>query len=305
MKSKILIATTTFGECDPHLIGELEKYYECVFNSKKRKLSKKELAELLVDVDGVIAGTEEYSSDVLMNAKKLKVISRVGVGTDNIDLDLCKERNIRVITTKSDLSESVGELILSLILSFYRNIPYHHSVIREKNWRKKMGESISGKILGIIGLGKIGKKLVELSKGFNFKILAYDINQDSDFAQKHSVEFCSMDNLLSRSEIVSINANSNDAGNYIISHEQIELMNSKTLIINTSRGANIDEDALYDALKNNYIKGACLDVFSIEPYNGRLNKLDNVILTPHIGGYTTDIRKMMEKESITNLKKFL
>ena len=305
MKPKVLIATASFGEVNSSATSSLSASYECIFNTTGRKLTGEELLELIVDVEGIIAGTEQYSRDILACAKNLKVISRVGVGVDNIDLDFCQKENIKVLSTKTDLSYSVAELVLSQILSFYRSIPSHHQDLKNNLWKRRMGATISGKKLGIIGLGKIGKRLVEISSGFSLELLACDLHEDKNFAKKYSVEYCDMNYLLANAEIISIHANSKNSDKHLISSEEISLMNSNSLLINTSRGNNIDESALLKALKSNAIAGACLDVFESEPYKGEFTSLENVILTPHIGGYTSNVRKDLEMESVENLKKSL
>ena len=305
MKPKILIATSSFGELEPSLIQNLNKEYECVFNTTGRKLKTQELMSLLTDVSGVIAGTEIYSSQALESAKNLKVISRVGVGVDNVDLDFCSKHDVEVIATKTDLSFSVAELVISLSLSFLRNIPHHFRDMQNQNWERIMGETINGKTIGVVGLGKIGKRLVELASGFNLTVLACDPYQDMEFSKKYSVKYCTMEELLEYSDIISIHASSEKINHPIISKDELQLMKSTALLINTSRGANIDENALLYALQKKTIGGACLDVFSQEPYEGDFANLDNVILTPHIGGYTSNVRKGLEMESVVNLRKFL
>ena len=304
-KRRILVATASFGLAEKSFLNDLNESYEVIVNSTGRKLKQEELSELIADVEGVIAGTEIYSSGVLSNAKNLKVISRVGVGLDNVDLNFCSQHDIKVITTSTDLSYAVAELVISLFLSFYRNIPRHYKDMQNKHWERKMGETINGKTIGVIGLGRIGKRLVELTSGFGLKVLACDPYEDKNFAAKYSVTYCKMPELLTHSDIISIHASSDERNNPIISKNELKLMKSTALLINTSRGSNIDEDQLLVALNNNVIGGACLDVFNQEPYEGDFAKLDNVILTPHIGGYTSNVRRGLEVESVINLGKFL
>jgi len=305
MKSKILISTSSFGELDPSLLSNLIETYSCVFNAHGRRLKTEELLELVADINGIIAGTEIYSREILSKARNLKVISRVGIGTDNIDLDFCREQGINVATTKTDLSFSVAELVISLFFSFFRNIPAHQMEMKNNNWQREMGETISGKTLGIIGLGSIGKKLVELTIGLNLNIVAYDPCEDKEFSSKYSVKYCDINELLKCSDIVTIHAPSAEDNQPIISEEQFKIMKPNALLINTSRGKNINEEFLFEALKNKTIAGACIDVFNDEPYKGNLASLDNVILTPHIGGYTSDVRRDLESEAVENLRKFL
>ena len=155
--------------------------------------------------------------------------------------------------------------------------------------------------VGIIGLGTIGKSLVKLVKGFDLKILAYDLERDNVFSKKYNISYAELDYLLKDSDIVSIHLNySNDLKNFI-NYEKIEMMKSNAIIINTSRGEIINETDLEIALKNNILAGAGLDVFNEEPYSGNLKKYDNVLMTPHIGSYAKEIRIKMELEAVENL----
>jgi len=173
--------------------------------------------------------------------------------------------------------------------------------LKNSIWEKQMGFLLQGKTLGIIGLGTIGKTLVELVKGFNFNILAFDLKQDEQFAKEHSVNYCELNTLLSQSDIISIHLNLTDETNQLMNEKQISKMKKNSILINTSRGEIIDEKALYKALKDEKILGAGLDVFKDEPYSGTLTELNNVILTPHIGSYAKEIRIQMEIEAAENL----
>ena len=164
-----------------------------------------------------------------------------------------------------------------------------------------MGTLNQGKTLGIIGLGTIGKRLVEVSKGFRFKIIACDFKKDSAFAKLHNIEYCDLGDLLSRSDIVSIHLNLTQQTENLINEQKLNLMKKKSILINTSRGEVIDENALFRLLKNKQILGAGLDVFKNEPYSGKLLNLKNVIATPHIGSYALELRNKMEIESVQNL----
>jgi len=302
LKNKILIAPTSFSQFSSKPIEQLSKEgYDILLNDKKRKLKSKELNKMLDGVNGVIAGTEKYSKEVLLKNTNLKIISRLGVGLDNIDLDYAKEKKIKIFTTKTTPAISVGELVLGLIINLARNISNSNNRLKSGDWDKQMGSLLRGKTLGIIGLGTIGKELIQISKGFDFNILAFDKNKDNSFAKENNINYCGLDTLLKDSDIISIHLSLNEITNSLINMEKIKLMKSECIIINTSRGEIIDESALYEALKNNRLGGAGLDVFSKEPYNGKLIELDNVILTPHIGAYAKEIRIKMEKEAVNNL----
>ena len=187
------------------------------------------------------------------------------------------------------------------MLDLARKISYQNNTLKSGKWKKQMGNLLYGKTLGIIGLGVIGKTLVKLVKGFNFNILAFDLYQDEQFAKDNSVNYCDLDTLLTQSDIVSIHLNLTDETNQLMNEAKISKMKPGSILINASRGEMIEEEALYIALKEKKIMGAGLDVFNNEPYSGPLTKLDNVILTPHIGSYAKELRIQMEIEATENL----
>ena len=181
---KIFITPTTFSQFSTTPLKRFKaKQYDVVLNDKGRKLSEDELTETISDFDGILAGTEVYNKRLLDKAIKLKVISRLGVGTDNIDLEEAKKRNIKVFITQTIPAVAVVELTLGLILDLLRKISFQSNQLKTGTWNKKMGSLLSGKTMGIIGLGTVGKKLVEMSQVFGLKYLAYDIHQDEGFAK--------------------------------------------------------------------------------------------------------------------------
>ena len=301
MKS-VFIATSTFAKHSNKPLDMLkENNIKYEINKTGKKLTEEELAKYLLKYDAVIAGTENYSSSLLKKLSNLKIISRLGVGTDNINLMKTEELNINVYKTKTTPALAVTELVLGLIINICRKISISNNNMKSNIWKKSMGELLSGKKLGIIGLGVIGKTLVRLVKGFNFDILAYDINKDQDFVNKNNITMCTLDDLLKKSDIISIHLNLSEDTINIINRNKLKLLKKNAIIINTSRGEVIDEEYLYILLKLNKIAGAGLDVFQNEPYEGPLAQLDNVILTPHIGSYAREIRIQMEIESVKNI----
>lgn len=302
----ILIATSTFGEFASKPVTLLKSLgYNIIFNEGNRKLTEHEVRNLLGNVDGVIAGTEPYTKSVIDHAKELKVISRLGVGLDNIDFECAKEKNIEVYKTQTTPAPAVAELTLGLILDLLRKISFHSSQMKIGIWKKNMGLLLAGKTLGIIGLGTIGKKLVELTQGFGLMYFATDINQDSEFSRHNNVEYRDLENLLERSDVVSIHMSLSPNARSLIDYSAIQKMKSEAIIINTSRGEVIDESGLVRALDEKIIAGAGLDVFQEEPYSGTLLNYNNVITTPHIGAYAKEIRIQMELEAAENLIKGL
>ena len=187
------------------------------------------------------------------------------------------------------------------MLDLGRKISYQNNALKSGIWNKEMGTLFYGKTLGIIGLGTIGKTLVKLVEGFNFNIMAFDLNKDEQFSKKYDVTYCDLDTLLSQSDVISVHINLTNETNQLLNSSKIIKMKSDCILINTSRGQIIDENALLKALQEKKILGAGLDVYNQEPYRGPLTELDNVILTPHIGSYAKELRIQMEIEAAKNL----
>ena len=298
----IFIATSTFGVHSKEPIKILEdESKDFNFNPLSRKLTSNELIKFAHDSNGIVAGTELYTKEVIDQLPHLKVISRLGIGMDNIDQDVAKKKGIYLFKTQTTPAPAVAELVLGFMLDLARKINYQNNTLKSGVWKKQMGNLLHGKTLGIIGLGTIGKTLVKLVKGFNFNIRAFDLFQDKKFAKKFDVKYCDLDTLLSESDIISIHLNLTEETNQLMNASQIRKMKQDSILINTSRGEMIDEGALYKALKEKKILGAGLDVFNDEPYSGALTDLDNVILTPHIGSYAKELRVQMELEAVENL----
>ena len=279
--------------------------FDIIKNEWGQKLSASQLVDLCRNCNAVIAGTELYTKEVLEQLPNLKVISRLGVGMDNIDLEVTKLKGIKVFKTKTTPAPAVAELAMGLMLDVARKVTHQHNQLASGTWKKEMGTLLHGKTLGIIGLGTIGKTLVELGRGFNFKILAYDLFQDEAFQNKFNITYCDLDDLLKKSDIVSIHLNLSDQTKNMINKQRLGQMKPDSIFINASRGEIVDEDALFEILNDEKILGAGLDVYKEEPYDGPLTQLDNVVLTPHIGSYAKEIRIKMEIEAAENLIKGL
>ena len=295
----ILATTSSFGKGSPHVLKDLqEKGFNIVVNPYGRKLTEEELKELLNQHRpiGLLAGTEPVTDSVLKAAKDyLKIISRVGVGWDNVDKQTAGNLGIQVFRTAGVLNQAVAELTLGMILSALRAIPLQDRQIRDGVWQKRMGRLLQGKVVGIIGFGSIGQCVGKLISTFEATVLYYDpVSTNVAWAKA-----LSMHDLLAQSDIVTIHA---DAQNQILGEKELlSLCKPGVVIVNTSRGSLIDEDALYKALVSGRVAFACLDVFENEPYNGHLKELDNVIMTPHIGSYAKEARAEMETQAVRNL----
>jgi D-3-phosphoglycerate dehydrogenase len=240
----------------------------------------------------VIRGRTKLSRELIEKADKCKIIARVGVGLDNIDQEAAKEKNIRVINAVEGATTAVAELVIGLMLSMAREIPRADREIRNGNWIKKelAGSELKGKYLGIIGLGNIGKRLGRLTRALNMNIIGYDVVPiDEEFSKEVGLMKADLDTLLSSADYVSLHVPLLDSTHHMINAEKLKLMKNTARIINTSRGGVIDEEALYNSLKEGNIAGAALDVFEVEPATGnKLTTLPNFVATPHMGAQTKE-----------------
>jgi D-3-phosphoglycerate dehydrogenase len=299
---KILISSRSFGKSNEQPIKLIKNAgLDIIPNPYGRKMTEDELLERVTDVIGIVAGTEKISDAVISAGRKLNVISRAGIGIDNVDLEAAKKKGILVFNTPDAPTLAVAELTLALILNLLRRISECDRKIRDGNWKPMMGKLLTGKTLGIIGIGRIGKTLVGLLKPFNLKIIAYDTAPDKNFAKDNNLKYVDKETLISKSDIITLHVPLTDENFHMIGENELSLMKKNGLLINTSRGGIVDEEALFKALNEERISGAALDTFEKEPYNGPLTKLDSVILTSHIGSYAKEARLKMEIETVENL----
>ncbi|MFZ5993897.1 MAG: phosphoglycerate dehydrogenase [Thermodesulfobacteriota bacterium] len=299
MKQKIFISTTTFAEFDDAPLSRLKRAgFQVESNPYGRKLNAKECLLHYKDITAVIAGTERITRNLLEYASGLKVISRCGTGIDNVDLEAASELGIRVFNTPDGPTLAVAELTVGLILGLLRRISEMDRNLREGLWEKKMGHLLSEKAVGIIGYGKIGRKVAELLRRLDCEVSFNDINVNG---APDGCRFLPLEDILRQSDVVCLHVSGNFDGNPLIGENEIGIMKKGSWIVNCSRGGVIDEAALYNALSSKYLSGAALDVFEEEPYRGRLKDLPNVILTPHIGSYAQEARIRMEEMAVANL----
>ncbi len=299
---KVYITTSSFASFSNKPLDLLNKN-EISFelNDRGRKLTPEDVKGTLHKYDGVIAGTELYTKEILSQLPNLKVLSRLGVGMDNIDLDYAKEHGLKVYKTKTTPALAVAELTLGFILNLLRRINYQNKQLKTGVWNKQMGELFNGKTLGIVGLGTIGKELVKLLSGFNLNIIAHDLYQDEKFAKEFNINYVDFSELLHESDVISLHLNLSKDTNHLFDYNTFKKMKRSAILINASRGEIINEADLIKALDDKLIQGVGLDVFESEPYNGSLVEYDNVMLTPHIGAYAKEIRMQMELEAAENL----
>jgi D-3-phosphoglycerate dehydrogenase / 2-oxoglutarate reductase len=299
---KVLASPSSIGQIDLKPFELLESYgYEVVKNPYGRKLTEKETIALAKDCVGIVAGVESLNSTVIDALPQLKCISRVGVGMDSVDIPYAESKGIKVLNTPDGPTRAVAEFTLGLTLSLLRKIPNAHLDLKNKIWKKQTGSLLLGKKVGVLGLGRIGKMVAESFRALGNPVCGFDPFPNIEWAKQKDVEIIGFDELLSTCDILTIHVPGNKDGSSILGKDQLALLKRECFVINVSRGGVIDEDALYDALKAEKIAAVALDVFSNEPYDGKLCELENVTLTPHIGSYAKEGKLKMEVDAAQNL----
>jgi len=257
------------------------------------EITPEQVAEKIGNFEVVVVRSRtKMTRELIAKADKCKIIARVGIGLDNIDQDAAKEKNIRVINAVEGAITAVAELVIGLMISMAREISRADREIRNENWIiiELMGTELKGKYLGIVGLGNIGKRLGRLARALNMNIIGYDVIPiDDEFSKEVGLMKADLDTLLSSADYVSFHVPLLDSTRHMINAEKLKMMKNTARIINTSRGGVIDEEALYNSLKDGSLAGAALDVFEVEPATeNKLITLPNFIATPHSGAQTKE-----------------
>lgn len=303
---KVLVSPTAFGQCGNEPLDLLdEAEIEAVMNPYHRRLSAQEVVELASGCQGIIAGVEPLDAYVLERLPHLRCISRVGVGLQNVDLQAAAACGVAVRNTPDGPTAAVAELTIGLAFALLRSIPLADRNIRNRIWKKEMGYLLQGKQVGIIGLGRIGRLVAEKFINLGCDVCATDPVPDANWVKDHPVSLLPLEDLLCRSDIVSLHLANEPGDRPVIGETEIEWMKGSAFLLNLARGGVVDEKALYQALSTERIAGAALDVFVDEPYYGRLAELDQVILTPHLGSYAREGRLRMEVQAVRNLLEVL
>lgn len=258
---------------------------EWIIAEVDERLSEDRLLEYAGQFDGTVCGDDQYTERVLKAcAPRLKVISKWGTGIDSIDKEKAESLGIQIYRTPNAFTLPVSDTVLGYILSFARQLPSMDKAMKSGKWQKIPGASLSEYTLGVIGVGKIGKAVIRRARAFGMSILGTDIVEiDPAFVAENKVLLTSLDDLLSRSDFVTINCDLNPSSYHLITSEKLALMKPSSVLINTARGHVIDEPALIQALQSGTIGGAALDVYENEPLpkDSPLRKMNNVMLAPH------------------------
>ena len=265
------------------------------------KRTEEVLIELLENADAVIAGSDPLTRRVLEHCPQLKVISRPGVGYDAIDMKAARELGVRVTTTPGTNQRAVADHALALILGLARSLLRLDRQTREGKWIRPVSADIGRKVLGIIGLGAIGREVALRGRGFDMQVLAYEIFPNQEFVEQHGVELTTLEDLLQRADFVTLHTPSTPDTYHLMNEQRLRLMKPTAYLVNTARGPLIDEQALLKALKGRWIAGAGLDVFEKEPPgDSPFFELDNVLVSPHIAGITDDACQAMGEMALKN-----
>jgi len=284
----------------------LEKYSNVKFNDEGLKLHGKSLIEFLSECDKAIIALEKINDDVLSKLPKLKVISKYGVGLDMIDFNAMQKKKVYLGWTGGVNSRSVSELVIAFAITMLRDLSPANRGILTGDWKQYVGRQLTGRSIGIIGCGFVGKDLVKLLRVFGCKIFVNDIRDDNDdYYKKNNITHVPIEELLLRSEIVTIHTPLDDTTENILSRERLSMMSPNSVLINIARGGLVDESALKDLLIQKKIGAAAFDVFRIEPpLDYELLELSNFYATPHIGGSAIEAIDAMGRAAINGLDNY-
>jgi len=306
-KLKVLITTVPFGKLNGLPLELLAKAgIQYLINPYNKKLTESELIELVSDFDVIIAGTEKITARVMDNAPNLKMISRVGVGLDSVDLLAAEDRGIRVSYTPVAPAPAVAELTIGLMLSLSRFIHISNRGMHSRRWERFFGRRLGEMTIGIIGVGNIGKRVLHQLKGFGSpRILANDVLSSIDLDHNLEVEWVGKEKIYEQADVISIHVPLTSLTRNMIMREQLLIMKKDAILINTARGGVINEKDLYDVLQLGHLSGVAIDVFDFEPYDGPLCEIQRCLLTSHMGSMTVDCRSQMEIEATKEAVRFI
>lgn len=289
---RVAVGASSFAaDSDKAVSLLLEKGIEVVKNPYGRKLTEEEIIQHLQGADGLLAGLEPLNEAVFSQCPQLRAVARIGIGMDNVDMEAAKRHGIKVSNTPEGPTDAVAEMTLAALLSIGHQIIPANQDIHNKVWKKRMGFSIQGLKVLVIGYGHIGRRTAELLKQMQAEIMVYD---------KYNAEVCTctLQEGLRNADVVTLHASGKEE---ILTAELLGMTKDGVVLLNSSRGALINEDALYEALRKGKVAWFWGDVFWKEPYEGKIAECENAILTPHICTYTKTCRESMETQSVKNL----
>ncbi|MGG5331841.1 phosphoglycerate dehydrogenase [Enterococcus sp. AZ163] len=304
---KVLVTSNSFGKFSNQAKELLEKNgFEVVLNKYKRIMNKEEFIGEIADAEAVILGTEILDEAVLKKAPKLKMVSRYGVGIDNIDTAYLEKYDIGLTVTKNSNNEAVADYTVALMLDVCRGVSYADRMLRTEGWKKKEGIDLCNKKVGIIGLGAIGKEVAKRVKGFNCELLAFDLFYDEDFCTKYNVKKASIEEILKEAEVITLHIPGDPSSQPLINQESIKQMKNDAVLINTARLQLVDDEAIKEALNSGKLFGYGVDAqLSVEDIDTDYYTMDNVTLTPHNAAVTVEASNKMSYISAKNVVNYL
>ncbi len=310
---RILVTSRSFGRFFPESLESLRRLGTVDFTQHSRALREVELLNLISRYDAVVAGTDEFTENVIARGAKsrLKIIARHGVGLDNVDLEAARRHKVYVSYTPEANSDSVADHTIALILTLLRKILGASTSLMRGEWEAAefMGHELKEKLVGVIGFGSIGRRVAKRLEGFDATVGAYDPYVPEEEIERGRIKCLSLEKVLESSDVITLHVKLTPETHRMIGRTEIESMKKNAIIVNTSRGGVIDENALVDALRTRRIAGAALDVFDDEPppkdHPLLKNAFENVVLTPHIAAYTFEAIKRMGEMVIEDIFKVL
>lgn len=302
-EDKIVVTSRSFSKHKVLRAELLEKYANVVFNDEGVSLSGEALRKFLDGHDRAIIALEKLDRATIASLPGLKVVSKYGVGIDNVDLDALRDHGKKLGWKGGVNKRSVSELALSFMIALMHQVPFAGSEVKAGKWYQVLGRQLTGKTVGIIGCGHVGKDLVGLLKPFDVRVLAHDIVNYADFYAANGVEAVDMDTLLAQSDIVTLHLPNHESTRNILTAARIARIKPGAVLVNTARGGLVDEAAIKAALKSGQLAGIAFDVFAQEPpQDAELIAMPNVLATPHIGGSAEEAVLAMGRAAILGLE---
>jgi len=305
--TKALITTVPFGDKDRLPLDLLENSnIEYLINPLNKKLTEDELVEMVADHDVIIAGTEQITEEVMNRGVNLKMISRVGIGLDSVDLIAAENRGISVSYTPDAPAPAVSELTVGAMLTLLRSVHVSNIQMHESQWKRFFGRRLSEVTIGIIGVGRIGKGVLRHLEGFgNPKVLLNDLSDDIKIDNNTDYQWVEKEEIYAKADIVTIHTPLTCNTKNMITRQHLLSMRKDAIIINSARGGIVNENDLYDVMRSGHLSGAAIDVFQNEPYVGKLQEIERCLLTAHMGSMSIDCRTKMEIEATEEAIRFI
>lgn len=305
---KVLITPRSFAKYnrDEVLVLFQKHGIEPIFNPYNEIMTEEQLKEALTEMDGLIVGVDPVTEAVINHAPHLKAIAKYGVGIDNIDVPTAESRNIKVSRTVGANSASVADYSFALLMAVARRVVDINNGCKNNDWSKKIALDVFGKRIGVLGLGAIGRGMVKRAQGFDMEVYGYDIFKDEDYIRENNIQFVDIETMVKECDFISIHMPLTNETHHMFDKSLLEKAKANLVIINTARGGIVDEDALYELIKDGKIYGAGIDAFEQEPArDSKLLTLENVVVGSHTAASSIGATEQMTLMAAQNMIKDL